>query len=113
MMVGDQRSLDIERNHTPGEILIRTHGLSRKGAFSEISIEVRRGEVVGLGGLAGAGRTEVARCLFGAELPDKGSIEVRGETVSVGSPRQAISHGFVMVPEDRTDSGSGADFERR
>jgi ABC-type sugar transport system ATPase subunit len=105
MMVGDQRSLEIERKRTPGKILLRTHELTRKGVFQDISIEVRRGEVVGLGGLVGAGRTEVARCLFGAEPPDEGWIEVNGETVSIGSPRQAISHGFAMVPEDRKTHG--------
>jgi ribose transport system ATP-binding protein len=105
MMVGDQRSLDIERNHTPGETLLRTHGLGRRGAFSDISIEVRRGEVVGLGGLVGAGRTEVARCLFGFDTSDEGSIEVNGEIISIRSPREAISRRFAMVPEDRKTHG--------
>jgi ABC-type sugar transport system ATPase subunit len=105
MMVGDQRSLDIERKHTAGETFLRTHKLSRKGAFSDISIEVRRGEVVGLGGLVGAGRTEVARCLFGFDTSDEGSIEVNGEIISIRSPRQAIALGFAMVPEDRKTHG--------
>lgn len=105
MMVGDQRSLDIERKHIAGETFLRTHKLSRKGAFSDISIEVRRGEVVGLGGLVGAGRTEVARCLFGLDASDEGSIEVNGEIISIRSPRQAIALGFAMVPEDRKAHG--------
>ena len=105
MMVGDQRSLDIVRRRQPGDILLKTRGLTRRGAFCDISIDVRRGEVVGLGGLVGAGRTEVARCLFGAEPPDEGSIEVSGEPASIRSPRQAIRRGFVMVPEDRKTQG--------
>jgi ABC-type sugar transport system ATPase subunit len=105
MMVGDQRSLQVERRRSPGEMLLRTRGLTRHGVFSDISIEVRRGEVVGLAGLVGAGRTDVARCLFGVERPDAGTIEVAGEEVSVGTPREAIAHGFALVPEDRKGQG--------
>jgi ABC-type sugar transport system ATPase subunit len=105
MMVGDQRSLQVERHRRPGETLLRTRGLTRHGVFSDISIEVRRGEVVGLAGLVGAGRTDVARCLFGVERPDAGTIEVAGEEISVGTPREAIAHGFALVPEDRKGQG--------
>jgi ABC-type sugar transport system ATPase subunit len=105
MMVGDQRSLQVERHRSPGETLLRTRGLTRHGVFSDISIEVRRGEVVGLAGLVGAGRTDVARCLFGVERADAGTIEVAGEEVSVGTPREAIAHGFALVPEDRKGQG--------
>jgi ABC-type sugar transport system ATPase subunit len=105
MMVGDQRSLQINKNRTIGEVLIRTKGLGRSGAFSDISIEVRRGEVVGLAGLVGAGRTEVARCLFGADRPDAGTIEIDGHAGTIASPRDAIARGFALVPEDRKGQG--------
>jgi len=105
MMVGDQRSLQVSKNRTPGEILLKTKGLGRTGVFSDISIEVRQGEVVGLAGLVGAGRTDVARCLFGVETPDEGSIEVDGQPVTIATPRDAISRGFALVPEDRKSQG--------
>ena len=105
MMVGDQRSLQVERRRSPGETLLRTRGLTRHGVFADISIEVRRGEVVGLAGLVGAGRTDVARCLFGVERPDAGTIEVAGEEAAIGTPREAIARGFALVPEDRKGQG--------
>lgn len=105
MMVGDQRSLQVSRNRTVGDVLVRTHSLGRSGVFSDISIEVRRGEVVGLAGLVGAGRTDVARCLFGIDTPDEGTIEVDGEPVTITTPRDAIQRGFALVPEDRKSQG--------
>ncbi len=105
MMVGERRSLHIERKRTAGTTLLRTRGLTRNGVFRDISIEVRRGEVVGLAGLVGAGRTDVARCLFGAERPDAGTIEIEGKAVTLGNPRQAIARGLALVPEDRKSQG--------
>ncbi len=105
MMVGDQRSLQVVRSRTPGETLLKTRSLGRHGVFSDISIEVRRGEVVGLAGLVGAGRTDVARCLFGVETPDEGTIEVDGRAVTIATPRDAIARGFALVPEDRKSQG--------
>lgn len=105
MMVGDQRSLQVIKSRAAGEILLKTRGLGRTGVFSDISIEVRRGEVVGLAGLVGAGRTDVARCLFGVEMPDEGTIEVDGHAVTIATPRDAIARGFALVPEDRKSQG--------
>jgi len=105
MMVGDQKSLHVHRGHTRGDLLLRTRGLTRRGVFEDISIDVHRGEVVGLGGLVGAGRTDVARCLFGLEAPDAGTIEIDGHEVRISNPNDAISRGFALVPEDRKAQG--------
>ncbi len=105
MMVGDQRSLHVHRQHERGELLLRTRGLTRRGVFEDISIDVHRGEVVGLAGLVGAGRTDVARCIFGLEPPDAGSIEVDGAPVRIANPQDAIARGFALVPEDRKAQG--------
>ncbi|MEP0324703.1 sugar ABC transporter ATP-binding protein [Bauldia litoralis] len=105
MMVGDQKSLHVHRQHKRGDLLLSTRGLTRRGVFEDISIDVHRGEVVGLAGLVGAGRTEVARCIFGLEPPDSGSIEVDGQPVRISNPHDAISRGFALVPEDRKAQG--------
>jgi ABC-type sugar transport system ATPase subunit len=105
LMVGDQRSLLVKRTHTPGEVFFRTRGLTRRGVFQDISVEIRRGEVVGFAGLIGAGRTDVARCIFGADQPDSGIIEMEGQAIRVASPRDAIARGIAMVPEDRKGQG--------
>lgn len=105
MMVGDQRSLQVTQDRKPGPTILKVNGLTRYGIFSDISIEVRRGEIVGLAGLIGAGRTDVARCVFGVETPDEGNIEVDGHEVEIRSPRTAIDLGIALVPEDRKSQG--------
>jgi ABC-type sugar transport system ATPase subunit len=69
--------------------------------LDDISFTVRRGEIVGLAGLVGAGRTEVARAIFGADMPDRAEILIDGNPVSIRSPRDAITAGIGLVPEDR------------
>jgi rhamnose transport system ATP-binding protein len=73
--------------------------------FSDISFAVRRGEIVGLGGLVGAGRTDVARAIFGVAPAASGTIEVDGKTVSIAEPAEAIALGLAFVPEDRAFAG--------
>jgi ribose transport system ATP-binding protein len=87
-----------------GEIL-RVENLGRSGAFSDVTFSVRRGEILGIAGLVGAGRTEVARALAGAEPADHGRILVDGKPVTITSPRDAIEHGIVLIPEDRKSAG--------
>ena len=72
---------------------------------SEVNLSVRAGEIVGLAGLVGAGRTELARAIFGLTPADAGEILLRGKAVSIQSPAQAISHGIAYVPEDRRHHG--------
>jgi ABC-type sugar transport system ATPase subunit len=80
-------------------------GLTRRGVFEDISFTVHAGEVVGLAGLMGAGRTEVARAIYGADRADAGEIRVQDEPVRVRSPRHALDGGIVLVPEERKSQG--------
>jgi ABC-type sugar transport system ATPase subunit len=80
-------------------------GLSRSGVLSEVSLTVHQGEVLGLGGLVGSGRSEVARAIFGADRYDVGAVTIDGRPLPPGSPRRAIAAGVAMVPEDRKDEG--------
>jgi ABC-type sugar transport system ATPase subunit len=105
MMVGGRTSLFVDRHHSAGEVLLEVRGLTRSGVFSDVSFTVRRGEVVGFGGLIGAGRTEVARCIFGLDAIDAGEIRFGGQSIKVSGPRSAIAHGFAFVPEDRKTQG--------
>jgi rhamnose transport system ATP-binding protein len=106
MMVG--RSLDtfFPKQVVPiGEVMLSVQGLTRHGIFSDIGFEVRRGEIVGLSGLVGARRTEVARAIFGIDSLDAGTVEIEGKKVRISSPRDAINHGLAYVPEDRQQEG--------
>jgi ribose transport system ATP-binding protein len=88
-----------------GEPLLRVDGLTRKGAFHDVSFEVRAGEVVGLAGLVGAGRTEVARAVFGADPYQAGAVEVLGRPLSPHDVTAAMDAGLGLVPEDRKGQG--------
>ncbi|MFI6638162.1 sugar ABC transporter ATP-binding protein [Streptomyces sp. NPDC050504] len=87
------------------EPLLAVRGLSRAGAFHDVSFEVRAGEVVGVAGLVGAGRTEVARAVFGADPYDAGTVEVRGARLRGGDVNAAMAAGIGLVPEDRKGQG--------
>ena len=93
------------RNERIGEPLLRVRDLHREGAFSDISFDVRAGEVVGFSGLIGAGRSEVMRALYGAEPADGGTVEIAGRAVAIRSPRDAIRAGIAYLPEDRKEQG--------
>jgi len=88
----------------PGPELVATQGLSGQG-FKDISINVRRGEIVGLYGLIGAGRSEFVQALFGRHPHSAGSVRWEGRPVTIGSPQQAIALGMALVPESRRDQG--------
>ena len=87
------------------EIVLELRGVSRGRALRDISFVLRRGEIVGMAGLIGAGRTEVARAIFGADRIDAGEIRVRGRTVRIRSPRDAVRHGIAYLSEDRKRFG--------
>ena len=89
----------------PGDEILRVEGLTRRGVFEDISFTARAGEVVGLAGLVGAGRTEVVRAIFGADPVDAGRILIDGQEVSIRSPRDAIDHGIALLTEDRKGQG--------
>ncbi|GJJ00066.1 sugar ABC transporter ATP-binding protein [Duganella rhizosphaerae] len=85
---------------------LRATGLGRKGALSPMDIELRQGELLGLAGLLGSGRTEAARLLFGADKADSGDIVVDGKACSFASPRDAIAAGIGFCSEDRKHEGA-------
>ncbi|MFL6665029.1 MAG: sugar ABC transporter ATP-binding protein [Rhizobacter sp.] len=84
-----------------GEVALSVQGLRRRGVLKDVSFEVRRGEIVGLAGLMGAGRTELARAVFGADPVDGGEIRVHGKKAVIRSPRDAVRHGIGYLSEDR------------
>jgi ABC-type sugar transport system ATPase subunit len=93
------------RRPAPSRALLRVDALTRPGVFEDVSFEVRAGEIVGMFGLVGSGRTEVAECLFGAARASSGEIHVDGSPVSLNTPKDAIRAGLALVTEDRKDSG--------
>lgn len=88
-------------SHVAGDVVLNATGLSCGNQFQDINLRVRAGEVVGMAGLVGSGRTEVARCLFGAERPTAGTIELEGVTLNLHSTAEAMRHGIAYVSEDR------------
>ena len=90
---------------TIGDVALKVQGFGKAGLFRDISFTLRKGEIVGLGGLVGAGRTDVARALFGVAPADTGRVEVNGREVRITDPSHAISLGLAFVPEDRAQSG--------
>ncbi|WP_089106335.1 sugar ABC transporter ATP-binding protein [Streptomyces hyaluromycini] len=105
-MVGrDLDELYPKQDVPAGEVALAVRRLTREGIFTDISFEVRSGEIVGLAGLVGAGRTEVARAVFGVDRWDAGEVEVRGRKLTNGAPSVAMSAGLALVPEDRRAQG--------
>jgi rhamnose transport system ATP-binding protein len=90
---------------TPSDVALEVSHLSREGVFDDVSFSVRRGEIVALAGLVGAGRTEVARAAFGIDRRDAGEVHVDGKALPNGSPRAAMAAGVAFVPEDRRQQG--------
>jgi rhamnose transport system ATP-binding protein len=94
-----------------GSEVLAVRELSREGTFAGVSFAVRAGEIVGLGGLVGSGRTEIARVLFGVDRPTAGTICLDGLPVSLGSPSQALEHGIAYLSEDRMGQSLVMDFD--
>jgi ABC-type sugar transport system ATPase subunit len=86
-------------------VALSVRDLASPPAVAGVSFEIRAGEIVGLAGLIGSGRSEVARAIFGADVPRSGTVEVAGTPLRIRSPRQAIGKGVVMLPEDRKGQG--------
>ncbi|WP_434740616.1 sugar ABC transporter ATP-binding protein [Micromonospora sp. SH-82] len=105
-MVGrDVSALYPKTETTPGEVRLQVRGLTRHGYFDDVSFTVRAGEIVALAGLVGAGRSEVARAIFGVDRYDAGEVSVDGGTLRPGDPPAAIAAGLALVPEDRRQQG--------
>jgi len=106
MMVGRELAdLYPKRVHKLGPVALQVNAMNRKGILHDISLSVRQGEILGICGLAGAGRTEVLRAIMAADPVDSGSIAYFGKPLSLGSPRQAIRLGVGLLPEDRKHQG--------
>ncbi|MBN2590771.1 MAG: sugar ABC transporter ATP-binding protein [Sedimentisphaerales bacterium] len=93
------------RESNPGEILFEADNLATEEGIHDISFNVRRGEVVGMAGLVGSGRTEVARAIFGIEPLVKGSLKISGQSINIKHPRDAIEHRIALLTEDRKRTG--------
>jgi ABC-type sugar transport system ATPase subunit len=105
MMIGrDVREVFPPRSTSPGEIVLEVRGLT-SALLRDVSFSVHAGEIVGLAGLMGAGRTEVARALFGADTALRGEVRLRGRALRLGSVRRAVALGLGLVPEDRKAQG--------
>lgn len=93
--------------------VISARGLSHAGTIKPFDIDIYKGEVVGLTGLLGSGRSELARAIYGADRPDKGSLKVNGKKVRVTAPLVAMKNGMAFLPEDRKVEGIFADLSVR
>ncbi|NLM19301.1 MAG: sugar ABC transporter ATP-binding protein [Clostridiaceae bacterium] len=88
-----------------GEEMLKIENLSKDNVFTDISFSVNKGEILGVAGMMGSGRTEVMNCIFGLDKYDSGQIYIRGENVSISNPNKAIQKGIGMVHEDRKETG--------
>ena len=105
-MVGREVSALYQRNPlAPGEERLRVEHLTRLGELTDICFSLRAGEIVGMAGLIGAGRTELCRALFGVDPVDSGRVSVCGRPVSIRSPKEAVKAGLALVSEDRQVTG--------
>jgi ABC-type sugar transport system ATPase subunit len=108
LMVGRSLEEVFLRTFNPdlvGETVLEVRGLSRQGVIDNVSFSLRRGEILGIAGLVGSGRTETVRAIFGADRLDSGEILINGQPVNVTSPDVAVKHGIALVPESRQEHG--------
>ena len=107
--VGEVEALERKRASTATirseQPMLEAKGLGRKGFIHPLDLEIRPGEVLGLAGLLGSGRTETARLLFGVDRPDQGTLSIEGRAVRFNSPRAAIRYRIALTPEDRKVAG--------
>lgn len=105
-MVGRESSAFYRRERgTPGEVVVEMEGLSKHGLFEDCSFTARAGEVFGIGGMVGAGRSELVRCLYGDIHPDEGTMSLHGRKYKPRNPKHAIRSGIGFVGEDRHIQG--------
>ena len=93
--------------------VVQARGLAQRGQLQPIDIDIHAGEVVGLGGLLGSGRTELARLLFGLAAPDGGTLHLRGQAATLTDPADAVRQGLALCPEDRKTDGIVAELSVR
>lgn len=106
MMVGRNVENMYQIQHqAPGETILKVDNISRGKAFSDISFEVRKGEIFGMFGLVGSGRTEIVRSIFGADVKDGGTVTLHGKQADYVKPTQGIKAGIALLPENRRAQG--------
>jgi rhamnose transport system ATP-binding protein len=111
MMVGREvSSLFPKTPCSLGEEVLRVESLSKKGQFKDVSFSIRKGEILGVYGLIGAGRTEVMKAVFGLNPPDSGKIFLHAQEVQIDSPAKALEHGIAYLSEERDEEGLILDF---
>ncbi len=105
-MIGRKKSLFYKREFIPsGEVVLQVKNLSKDNLFHNVKFELKEGEILGFGGIVGAGRTELMNVLFGAYKQDRGKVILNGEIINPESPWKAIKNGIAMIPEDRKKLG--------
>ncbi len=106
MMVGRDITQMFPKEDVPiGDVVLSVEGLTLEGVFSDVSFEVRAGEILGVAGLVGSGRSNVAETIFGVTPASSGRLAIRGRTVAIRSPSEAIRNGLGFLTEDRKESG--------
>lgn len=97
------------RNRTPGHAVLNVAGLTREGDFADVNLTLHAGEILGMFGLVGSGRTEIAKSIFGALPAQSGQISLNGQPVRFSSPEDAVRHGIAFITEDRKGDGLALD----
>ncbi|MCK7479937.1 MAG: sugar ABC transporter ATP-binding protein [Candidatus Moduliflexus flocculans] len=106
LMVGKEYSRSaLARSAARGREVLRVEGLTSEGAFKNVSLSAYAGEILGITGVIGSGKTELARAVFGADRIDSGKVYLDGRAVRIASPADALAHGMGMLPEDRKTLG--------
>ena len=98
------------RTNVPGDEILRVEGFTQPGVFRDISFNLRKGEILGVAGLMGAGRTEIMRAIFGVDPHESGKLYFEGKEIHIKNPRDAIRHGFGFITENRKTEGLILDF---
>ena len=102
-----------EKNFKDAEVVIHAEGLGKKGSIKPFNIDIHKGEVIGLTGLLGSGRSELVRAIYGADKADSGKLKVNGKEVKIHAPIDAMKLGMAYLPEDRKKDGIIADLSVR
>jgi ribose transport system ATP-binding protein len=105
MMVGRELAQEQHRSHASGDVRLSVRGLASVTKVRDVSFDLHRGEVLGIAGLVGSGRTELLRLLAGADRTSAGTVEIDGKAIKLSSPRDAIAAGIGLVPEERKREG--------
>ncbi len=106
MMVGREISQMFPKAEVPiGDVVLSVEGLCLDGWFRDVSFDLRAGEILGIAGLVGSGRSNVAETIFGVSPANAGQIRVRGKTVRIANPKAAMAHGMAFLTEDRKETG--------